>query len=246
MIKVGVNLRHENELLILDDLMNQIVKKTLKPGSKLPSENELVDRYQVPRMTVRSALNKLEERGYIYSLQGKGRYLKEKSLQIQLPLTGKTSFTEKMKQMGYDLRTENMIFEKIPYNERIYQLLHAKKEDSVYQIGRLRLINEEPTAIHYSFVREESFPNIKVDGPNIVSMFSYYREQGFSDFSSTKTLLSVTFPTSDEQRLLSCKSMVPLIVVESDCLDGETKQVLEHTKILYRSDTFKYDITEDR
>nr|WP_231514808.1 GntR family transcriptional regulator [Oceanobacillus salinisoli] len=233
------------EMVIIEDLMKRIVMKEMAPGSKLPSENELVDTYQVPRMTVRNALTKLEERGYIYSKQGKGRYLKEKSIQIQLPLTGKTSFTEKMEKMNYDLRTENICCQKIIYDPKIYQILHADKNDAVYQIGRLRYINEEPIAIHYSFVSEAKFPKIKDDGPMIFSMFSYYRNHGIQQFASTKTLLSITFPTSKEQQLLSCKSMVPLIVVESDCIDAQTKKVLEHTKILYRSDRFKYDITVD-
>ncbi|WP_344909998.1 winged helix-turn-helix domain-containing protein [Amphibacillus indicireducens] len=88
---------------IIDDIMEQILSKTLRPGEKLPSENELADHYRVPRMTVRSALVKLEERGLVYTIQGKGRYLREKSKQIQLHLTGHSSFTDKMNQLGYHL-----------------------------------------------------------------------------------------------------------------------------------------------
>ncbi|MER2173024.1 MAG: winged helix-turn-helix domain-containing protein, partial [Psychrobacillus psychrodurans] len=79
------------ETKIIDDIMHLIVSKSIEHGEKLPSENEFAKRYKVPRMTVRNALTKLEERGYIYSKQGKGRYLKEESMQIQLHLTGKTS-----------------------------------------------------------------------------------------------------------------------------------------------------------
>ncbi|TQR20563.1 GntR family transcriptional regulator [Psychrobacillus vulpis] len=233
------------ETQIIDDIMQQIVSKTIEHGEKLPSENELAKKYKVPRMTVRNALTKLEERGYIYSLQGKGRYLKEESTQIQLHLTGKTSFTDKMKEAGYDLKTHNIICEKISFNEQLFQNVNAGKEDNVYKIGRLRYINDEPIAIHYSYVSEKMFPKIEVDGPKIESMFGYYRKLGYKGFTSKKSLLSITFPTSDEQQLLSCKSMVPLIVVESDCIDINTNKVLEHTKILYRSDKFKYDITMD-
>ena len=231
------------DIHIIDDMMQQIVSKNLTPGAKLPSENELADKYHVPRMTVRSALVKLEERGIVYSVQGKGRYLREKSKQIQLHLTGKTSFTEKMKQLGYDLKTENIYCKKIDFDEKIYHVLDAAEDDVVYQIGRMRYIDNEPIAIHNSFVRESSFPNIKNDGPLIQSIFSYYRKLGYDDFSSSKTLLSITFPTANEQQLLACKSMVPLIVVESNCHDTKTKKVLEYTKILYRSDKFNYDIT---
>lgn len=230
-------------MIIIDDLMNQIMKKELKPGAKLPSENDLVETYQVTRMTVRNALTKLEERGYIYSVHGKGRFLKEEALQIQLPLTGKTSFSEKMKSMGYNYRSENVDFTRIPYDPKIYHKLAASEGDAVYRIGRLRYINNEPIAIHYSYVKETTFPNIQKDGAQIESMFAYYREQGFSAFASNQTLLSITFPTIQEQKLLHCKSMVPLLVVETDSYAPETNQVLEYTKIIYRSDRFKYDIT---
>ncbi|WP_313893135.1 GntR family transcriptional regulator [Psychrobacillus sp.] len=233
------------ETQIIDDIMDQIVSKTIEHGEKMPSENELSKKYRVPRMTVRNALTKLEERGYIYSLQGKGRYLKEESTQIQLHLTGKTSFTEKMKQAGHDLKTHNIACEKVTYNEQLFQKLNARKEDNVYNVGRIRYINDEPIAIHYSYVSETMFPTIAKDGPKIESMFAYYEQLGFMEFTSKKSLLSITFPTSNEQQLLCCKSMVPLIVVESDCIDLETGKVLEHTKIMYRSDKFKYDITMD-
>ena len=235
----------DKETQIIDEIMHQIVTKMLEPGAKLPSENTFVEKYRVPRITVRNALTKLEERGYIYSKQGKGRYLKEESIQIQLHLTGKTSFTDKMKQLGYDLKTRNIYCEKISYDAKIYQLLNVDEDDSVYKIGRMRYINDEPIAIHNTFVSEARFPMIAEDGTEIESMFAYYRQLGYKEFTSNKSLLSITFPTSHEQQLLYCNSMVPLIVVESDCIDVDSKNVLEHTKILYRSDKFKYDITMD-
>lgn len=219
--------------------------KKFKHGEKLPSENELADHYKVPRLTVRKALNKLEERGTIYSRQGKGRYLKEESKQIQLQLTAKTSFTDKMKKAGYQLETRNIQFEQIGYDQQIYEVLGCEEGDLVYKVSRIRLIEGEPIAIHNSFVSDRTFPDIVRGGPGIGSMFAYYRVLGYSEFASSKTLLSISFPTSKEQELLKCKSMVPLIVVESDCVDAATGNVLEHTKILYRSDKFKYDITVD-
>lgn len=230
---------------IIDDIMSHFDKKTVEPGEKLPSENELVNKYRVTRMTVRNALTKLEERGYIYSKQGKGRYFKGKTIQIQLHLTGKTSFTDKMKELGYELNTRNIYCEKIGYDANIFEILNVNEEDAVYKIGRIRYINGEPIAIHNSFVSEERFPSIEKDGPDIESIFSYYRKHGYSNFASSNTLLSITFPTYFEKQLLSCKSMVPLIVVEGNCIDTDTKKVLEHTKVLYRSDKFKYDISMD-
>lgn len=235
-----------NEAQIIDDFMESIMSGSLIPGAKLPSENNLADKYCVPRMTVRKALSTLEERGYIYSAQGKGRYLKEKSVQIQLHLDGKTSFTEKMMQSGLALRTENFCCEKINPGRDMYQGWHrAEDEGDIYKIGRLRFIGGEPIALHYSFVSDRKFPGIAEEGPKVQSMFAYYRRHGYKTFSSSKRLLSVAFPDSTEQNLLLCGNTVPLIVLESNCLDADSNEMLEQTRILYRSDKFKYIIPEN-
>ncbi|API92062.1 phosphonate metabolism transcriptional regulator PhnF [Virgibacillus pantothenticus] len=235
----------DKEMQIIDDIMEKIITKAMKPGEKIPSENKLADQHKVPRITARKALTTLEARGYIYSVQGKGRFLKETSKPIQLHLTGNSSFTDKMKRAGYRLTTKNMYCNKINYDSKIYDTLQANREAAIYKIGRLRLIDDEPIAIHQSFVDQDRFPNIAHEGSQILSMFAYYRQFGYEEFASKHSLLSITFPTSYEQELLSCSSMVPLIVLETDCIDRKTKKVLEYTKILYRSDKFKYDITSE-
>ncbi len=223
--------------------MESITSKKFQAGKKLPSENELAHYYGVPRMTVRSALTKLEERGMIVSKQGKGRYVKEKSTLIKLHLTGKVSFTEKMQQAGYDLETRLISCEKAVYNEKIYHLLNCGVQDHVYKVSRIRIIDGQPIAIHQSFVSDKVFHAIDTEGQHIQSMFAYYRQYGYTEFTDRNTLVSISFPTSAEQQLLDCKSMVPLLLVENDCIDSKTGNVLEHTKILYRSDKFTYDIT---
>ena len=52
---------------LMEDLRKQIVSGKIKPGEKLPSENELSGTYQVSRQTVRKALQILQNEGYIYA-----------------------------------------------------------------------------------------------------------------------------------------------------------------------------------
>jgi GntR family transcriptional regulator len=63
---------------LINHFMNKIVSGELAPGQKLPSENDLSQRYQLPRITVRRNLNYLEEMGYLTTKQGKGRYVQSK------------------------------------------------------------------------------------------------------------------------------------------------------------------------
>ncbi|MDQ7863086.1 UTRA domain-containing protein [Peribacillus frigoritolerans] len=70
-----------------------------------------------------------------------------------------------------------------------------ESDDKVFKIGRLRLMDDFPIALHTSFVAKSTFPEIEKDGPDITSMFQYYRQRGFVEFGSSRSTLNVIFPT---------------------------------------------------
>jgi len=234
-----------DESLIIDDILQDIVQGKYKANDQFPSENELANHYQVPRIKVRNAYLKLEDMGYIYSQQGKGRFLKPKLQQIELHLSGSSSFSEKMKRAGYELETKNIGCEKIVYDPKIYANLQVGQDEEVFKISRLRIIDGQPLALHISYVAKSVFPQIEIEGNSIQSMFFYYADKGFTDFFSSKSYVSISFPTSVERSLLECTSLVPLFILQSDCVDAKQKNVLEYTKIIYRSDSFTYVIANE-
>ncbi|MDP4090423.1 MAG: GntR family transcriptional regulator [Bacillota bacterium] len=233
-------MKQDIENIIIDELLKDISDGKYEKDARLPSENELADSYQVPRIVVRKAYEKLEERGYIYSRQGKGRYLKGRYEQIELVLTGNESFSKKMLDKGYDLISKNVFCQKINYDEKVYNELGVLKDSEVYKVGRLRIVDRRPIALHISFVAKALFKDIEEDGSKIDSMFSYYRSKGYKEFSSEKSVLSVAYPTAEERELLKCPNFIPLLIVETNCIDKGTGKVIEYTKIIYRGDSFKY------
>lgn len=62
---------------IADALREQIDAGTLPPGSKLPSENELMSAYGVEQPTARRALDVLKNEGLIVARRGSGTYVRE-------------------------------------------------------------------------------------------------------------------------------------------------------------------------
>ncbi len=62
--------------LVANDLARQILDGTLPPGSVLPSESELSERYGISRTSVRSAIRELVSAGMIDVSQGRGAFVR--------------------------------------------------------------------------------------------------------------------------------------------------------------------------
>jgi len=74
-MKIGMNrtLLYEE---VVEELYKLIDEQQIKPGSRFPSERELVQKWDISRNVLREAFHILENRGIVTSRQGKGRYLR--------------------------------------------------------------------------------------------------------------------------------------------------------------------------
>ena len=62
---------------LMEQLRSDIMSGAIRQGEKLPSENELSQKYSLSRHTVRKALGILEQDGYVEALHGRGTYCSE-------------------------------------------------------------------------------------------------------------------------------------------------------------------------
>lgn len=64
---------------IAADIRDRIKAGKLKPGDKIPSLHELVQEYDVHRITADKAVKILREEGLVESVRGLGTYVREVS-----------------------------------------------------------------------------------------------------------------------------------------------------------------------
>lgn len=62
---------------IVDQIGLLVAEGQLKPGDRLPSERELVERFQVSRASIREAISALEMMGLIEVRSGEGTYIRQ-------------------------------------------------------------------------------------------------------------------------------------------------------------------------
>ncbi|MDX1619235.1 MAG: GntR family transcriptional regulator, partial [Balneolaceae bacterium] len=126
--------RHEQ---ISDWLRSRISAGHFKVGDQLPSENELGERFDVSRVTVRHALKTLENEGIIYRRQGLGSFVEETT--IQNPLVCLTDFDEDMKRAGLESSSKIITHKIVETEPKIAEKLDLDARSKVVCLDRLRM-----------------------------------------------------------------------------------------------------------
>lgn len=235
------------ETLIRSKVHEMILEKELLPGDRLPSENELAELYGAKRIDARNALVQLEKMGIVYGRQGVGRFVNEPMPTIEFLITGTTSFSEKMQEQNIPYESRVIYADYAGGAEQMHyrEALAAGKDVKIFKVSRLRIVNELPCAIHISYIREDLFPHIYNERAELQSVYTYFKTAGRTNLISKDRVVSAQFPTLEEMKLLQCSELVPLMVFETDTYDKDTDECLERVKILYRSDLFKHQLSDE-
>lgn len=71
-----MNKRLPKYIVLKNELLGWIESGRLSPGSQVPSENEIAERFSLSRQTVRQAFSELERQGLLERVQGKGTFVR--------------------------------------------------------------------------------------------------------------------------------------------------------------------------
>ena len=231
-------------LRIVDDIINEIINEKYYDNYRMPSEKELLIKYGTTRYEVRKAYERLVEMGYVYSIQGKGRYIKSKKSKIELSLYGNEGFNEKMTNAGYSCISKIISFEEILNVPSLKKRLEIDKINKIYKVIRLRFVNNEPVALHCSYISDKIFKNVEKEKMQIESLFDYYKQNGYKEYYYKDTYIQTYMPTNEERKVLNSNSMNLFMLLEGKCYDKKSNELLELSKIIYRGDKFIFKIDD--
>jgi len=125
-------------------LRDQIETGEYGLDDKLPSENELAKKFDVSRVTIRRALQSLENDEIIYRCQGLGSFVKDDRTPHKLVRL--TDFNEDMAKAGLDASSKVTLFESVDAPQWLGDILNVESGNKVIRIDRLRLGDGEPIA----------------------------------------------------------------------------------------------------
>jgi GntR family transcriptional regulator len=139
-------------------LRDEIVSGRWKPGDMMPSETEMIEQFDVSRITVRQALELLVEEGLIYRRRGRGTFVAVPG--IEQGLNRIVSFTEDMRRRGLHPGTEVISSSIIPAPEEIAEKLQVPIGEELARYERLRLADGEPMSVEISHLVLRYCPSI--------------------------------------------------------------------------------------
>jgi len=174
---------------VYEILRKHIREGLYREGDLLPSENELCSVHNVTRPTVRKALDRLVNEGYIKKQQGKGSIVAgiPKGVGI-LSLTGTTSAVG-----SENLITQIIVKPEIrPWNNAFsFSISEKEKEAGCIYFERLRLVDHKPVFFDITMI-----PNLNL------SRFTSLKFENRSLFDILRTRYQIEV-TGGEQKILA-------------------------------------------
>ena len=225
---------------IAESLLERIRVGELVPEQRLPSERELSKSLNVSRMTLRAALDVLDNKGLLVRRPGDGTYVAKPKIERQAAKL--VPFTENMRSRGYQAKARLIVFERRLAEVSIANKLKVPVSAPVYYFRRLRLINEEPVLLETCTMPAYRFPNFETHDLELRSVYEIVEtEYALKPHHSEQSLEAVS-ATDFEAELLGIIPGTPLILERRLAFDQEGYP-LEYGHDLYRGDRFRF-VTE--
>lgn len=226
--------------VIYDKLLNRIINNEFKDTNKLPSETELQEHYGVSRITIRRAIQDLQNDGYVVKFSGKGTIIQ--SQKIILDLQKLDSFSNETKIKGIHSYSILIKFENILPPVKVKNALNLLNNDKVYYIERIRCMNNSKIGIHRSYISQKN--NISLTEFDFkdkhASLYEQLKKHNIQLYSAQENIEAI-MPSKSVQKLLDLPNNIPIFYRERLTFDINNIPI-EYVEMYYRSDDYKYKI----
>lgn len=219
------------------DFAEKIDSGTLAPGSKLPSENELAQTYQITRETVRKGLNMLAQNGYIHKVKGKGSFVLERD-RYNFPVSGLVSYKEMSERMGKQSNTLVYVTECIQAGELISKQLQISADTKVWRVVRAREIDGERIILDVDFLLASIVPHLSMEITG-QSIYEYLENELNLKISYAKKVISVEPATSMDHQYMDIGQDTHVVVVRG-YVHLEDTTLFQYTESRHRLDKFQF------
>lgn len=224
--------------VIEEYILKLIRNKTYMPGDKVISENKIIEKFNVSKMTARRAMQNLVQRGYLYQKRGSGTFVSSSDDKININFDELLGFTDKMLLQNKNPVTKILGFKIIKATHTLADTLKIKPGDKIYSILRLRLADDIPIVLEWTFMPFELFPNLKISDLE-KSKYEFLKSLDLKINRSIREFFPI-IPPKDIQDILKLPNSTPIFKVELKSYFKD-ERIFEFSKLYYNQNkcTFK-------
>ena len=207
--------------------------RAMAPGTPVPPERELAQRYVTSRTTVRQALAELVIEGRLLRMQGKGTFVAMPKVAQMLELS---SYTEGMRAQGLHPQTNILDTSYIGADDELAALL-AVRRTAVLRIHRLRLADGEPMSVDASHLSARRFPGLRRSLERHPSLYEALLTDYGVEIAEAQETIETGLADPRDARLLGVDVGMPLLLLSRHSFDSDGMPVEWASR--YRGDRYK-------
>ena len=242
---------------IANELRASILDGRLEAGVRLPSENELAERYSTSRPTVRRALALLKAEGLVISEQGRGAFVRPKP-HVRLLLSGEnfrrhrsagvSGFNAQVAEQGQAAEQRLLDVGRVAAPDDVAERLRVDGGAPVVARRRLFLVNGEPVALCDSYYPADVADGTALAEPERIAGGAYGLIEDPAGPIARRLKRSIDdlecrMPTPEEVDALELDLGVPVVRVLRTVYDSEGAAVeVQETVAAADKHQFRYEV----
>ncbi len=233
------NLKIPIYVTITNSIIERIKKRELLPGSKIPSENELISVHGVSNTTARKVLQEIENAGWALKVRGKGTFVKD--FIVERSANKILSFTKNMTDQGLTPTTH--LFKKNILDKDVSLTVSGKSyviPKPVFEIQRLRLANNVPMMFETRYISMRQCPDISQFNLER-SLYEIYFQEYHLNVRRIEQDISAIFVDETSKSHFGVIKDIPGFKIVGVTFCGDNT-VLECEKSIYRGDKYKFSV----
>lgn len=142
---------------VIEIIIKRIKDGTYPPGSQIPPENDLAQRFDVSRSTIRKAMSALTARGMVVQKHGVGTFVSNIS-QINNPLNEAVEFNDLISRFGHQPEVLFTHVNLIKANEQLAESLKIKTGEQILRSHKIFTADEIPVIYVVNSIPTSLFP----------------------------------------------------------------------------------------
>jgi GntR family phosphonate transport system transcriptional regulator len=218
---------------IHETLSEEIDSGLYPPGTKLPTEAEMSQRFGVNRHTVRRALEGLREEGRIHVRRGSGAYVMQG--RFDYPIGPRTRLTQNLAARGLTANRRWLRIEEVPADLRDSRALGLEQGDPVLVIEVIGQADDVPISYARSAFPLAVLPGIEAAVRDARSITGALARCGVPDYRRLWTRLTAERPGALLSRHLRIPETHPVLLAESLNVDTAGRAI-EYGRTWFCSD----------